>query len=282
MPDPYYNDRTQKKQREYSFGDLKIAFVRIIDSCIENNYFLEVLGYRCVDGNDYSGLWGCYGEFEKINNYIKIETGLENVWPLSDTIDALSEEEIFTLIEFFYDHISCPDNLRYHSWNNCGYHMSDLTTFDKSIAQEHYRNELNKLLSRYKNHQLDENGWIINGEIEHIDIILDDTKTTITFDEKIDRAIKLFLHHNSTIDDKKDALRELADQLEFLKSKDIKLPKKDGSDLFQIINTFDIRHKNKNQKGDYQKEIYYEWMFCTFLASINLLKKMGRDGISSL
>jgi len=88
------------------------------------------------------------------------------------------------------------------------------------------------------------------------------------------------MKYGATISDKKDAVRELAELLEFLKKSGIRLQKKNESDLFRIINNFDIRHHNKFQHGEYDKEIWYDWMFYTFLSSINVLLKLkgGENG----
>lgn len=83
-----------------------------------------------------------------------------------------------------------------------------------------------------------------------------------------------YRRYSATIDDKKDAVRTLADVLEFLRREGIKLSDKGDDDLFRIINRFDIRHHNREQQGDYDKEVWYDWMFYTFLSSINVLLKL--------
>jgi len=99
-------------------------------------------------------------------------------------------------------------------------------------------------------------------------------------DTRIQNAISKYMKYGATISDKKDAVRELAELLEFLKKSGIRLQKKNESDLFRIINNFDIRHHNKFQHGEYDKEIWYDWMFYTFLSSINVLLKLkgGENG----
>jgi len=93
-------------------------------------------------------------------------------------------------------------------------------------------------------------------------------------DKRVENAISKYLRYGSTQDDKKEAIRTLADVLEFLKTGGIVLPSRDDSDLFNIINNFDIRHHNISQSGDYDKELWYDWMFYTFLASIKMLLKL--------
>jgi hypothetical protein len=88
--------------------------------------------------------------------------------------------------------------------------------------------------------------------------------------KKIDLAVLKFRRHKSTLDDERDALRELADVLEYLRP-DIKkvLASKDESDLFNIANNFGIRHHNVDQKVDYDKAIWYSWIFYYYLATIH-------------
>jgi len=70
-------------------------------------------------------------------------------------------------------------------------------------------------------------------------------------ENRIHTAIIKYRRYNATLDDKKDAIRTLADVLEHLKSQDIRLPSKDDSDLFNIINNFDIRHHRRSQQSSY-------------------------------
>ena len=86
-------------------------------------------------------------------------------------------------------------------------------------------------------------------------------------------AIAKYRKYGATIDDKKDAVRTLADVLEFLRKEGDKLPSKDDEDLFRIINRFDIRHHNRSQQSEYDKDVWYDWFFYTFLASISVLLK---------
>ena len=83
---------------------------------------------------------------------------------------------------------------------------------------------------------------------------------------------------DSTISDKKDAVRTLGDVLEYLKQHNIILEGQDNKDLFNILNNFDLRHHNKIQHSEYDKEIWYEYFFYTFLSSINFLLKQNEEG----
>jgi hypothetical protein len=79
--------------------------------------------------------------------------------------------------------------------------------------------------------------------------------TRTTYLIKINSAILKFRRHKSTLDDRREAIRELAGRLEFLRPA-IKqhLNKKDENDIFNIAN-FGIRHHNKDQQTEYDKAI---------------------------
>jgi len=102
-----------------------------------------------------------------------------------------------------------------------------------------------------------------------------ETNDPENIDLRLKYAVSKFSRYSSSIGDKKEAVRTLADVLEFLKESDIRLPRDDEKNLFNIINNFDIRHLNRKQQSDYDKDIWYDWMFYTFLASIHVLLKLN-------
>ena len=72
-----------------------------------------------------------------------------------------------------------------------------------------------------------------------------------------------------------EAIRELADVLEFIRPA-IKehLNKKDENDIFNIANNFGIRHHNKDQQTEYDKAIWYSWIFYYYLATLHAVLRM--------
>lgn len=101
-------------------------------------------------------------------------------------------------------------------------------------------------------------------------------------EQRVDAAILKFRRYRSSKEDRRDAVRDLADVLEFLRPK-VKgvLTTKDESDLFNIANNFGIRHHNDQQKTNYDKAIWYSWMFYYYLSTIHaalrLLEKVKQN-----
>ena len=90
--------------------------------------------------------------------------------------------------------------------------------------------------------------------------------------DRVNSAISQFRRHGSTLDDRRQSVRDLADVLEYLrpKAKTI-LTKQDEQDLFNIANNFGVRHHNDKQKTNYDKALWLSWMFYYFLATIHVI-----------
>jgi hypothetical protein len=50
--------------------------------------------------------------------------------------------------------------------------------------------------------------------------------------------------------------------------------KKDEGALFQIANEFDLRHRKVDQKRDYDKDLYFDWVFHWYLSTIRLFDRV--------
>jgi hypothetical protein len=87
---------------------------------------------------------------------------------------------------------------------------------------------------------------------------------------RVDSAIRKFHYHRASLDSQRDAVRDLADVLEFLRPEIKKVfTSKDEADLFNIANGFGIRHHKENQKTSYDRAIWYPWVFQYYLATIH-------------
>ena len=99
---------------------------------------------------------------------------------------------------------------------------------------------------------------------------------------KVESAIRKFCWFNSSVEDRREAVRTLADVLEFLRPKIKKaLTSKDEDDLFNLANNFGIRHHNDKQKIRYDAQIWLSWMFYYYLATIHACIRRLRSASSA-
>ena len=91
----------------------------------------------------------------------------------------------------------------------------------------------------------------------------------------IQSATRKFRARHSSDDDKRDAVRDLADALEYIRPsvKEV-LTRKDESALFEIANNFGIRHHNPRQHTNYDTKIWYRWMFYFYLSTLHAALRM--------
>ena len=258
------------------FQLLKKVFLWIYREFEDGLYFQEATGYHCVDKGEVRGLWG-RGDSD-IEASIYLELRMRGIWPIKECIKKYDEPTLFTVIEFLYDYVSEPTDKWHHEYYDCGWHSSE---YDRENGKATYRTKVNEIIKDYESgYELSNDGEILEiapTGLEHLFEEIVETGDPENIDMRRRNAISKYLKYGATTSDKKDAVRELADVLEFLKKSGIRLQNKDESDLFGIINNFDIRHHNKFQQGEYDKEIWYDWMFYTFLSSINVLLKLGGD-----
>jgi hypothetical protein len=86
----------------------------------------------------------------------------------------------------------------------------------------------------------------------------------------VDAAVSKFRRRSSTGGDRRDAVRDLADVLEYLREEAKKvLNRDDERDLFNLANNFGILHHKPGQKTDYDQVIWHSWMFYHYLATIH-------------
>lgn len=98
---------------------------------------------------------------------------------------------------------------------------------------------------------------------------------------RVNAAVMRFRRHGATIDDRRQAVRDLADVLEHLRPKiqDL-LVSKDEGDLFNIANNFGIRHHSDRQRTNYDAGLWLSWMFYFYLSTIHVvIRKLAKaDG----
>ncbi len=262
----YYSVRSGKRAPDegLGLGDFKRFFRAAFDKLWEDGLFQEWFGYCCVDAGDVNGKAGA-----DIGLFIFRKLRKMTLWPIGDKLDMFSEDDLFDLIELLHDHASKGIDGSYHQYNQCGWHYSK---FDAKAGRDIFRQEMNDILADYaRGFELSSSGEILTlaedafapmltAEIPHPD--------SANVRERVEAA-KLKYRRRS-LSERKDAIRDLADVLEFLRAeaKSV-LSSKDEADIFQLANGFGIRHHRKDQKTDYDSSIWLSWMFYYYLATIH-------------
>ena len=235
-----------------------------------DGYFQKYFGIDCTDGF----IEGELGS--EIDAIVFVNLRKKDLYPIIKNLDNYTEDDFFDMMEFLHDHCSKGIDGTYHSWNQCGYHYEN---FNDIAGQKHFREVMNPILKEFQNgYEISEKGEIL---------VLSDVGLSTLFEAdlpskddeniviRVNEAITKFRRHSSTLDDRRIAVRELADILEFLK-RDIKsvLKRKDEIDLFNIANNFGIRHHNADQQTEYDKAIWYSWIFYHYLATIHTVIRL--------
>ena len=92
---------------------------------------------------------------------------------------------------------------------------------------------------------------------------------------KVDMAISRYRNRHSSLEDRRQAVCLLVDVFEFLREQ-LKgvLSSRDEDDLFNIANNYGLRHHNNKQRTDFDKKVWYDWMFCFYLSNIHLALRL--------
>lgn len=267
---PYYAVRTGRRSARIDFNELKGLFIAAYNDLQANGYFQQVFGTRCVDG-DFPGSAG-----EDLEVFFFRKLKKRNLWPFEERSSFWEEEDLFDVMELLHDCASKGMEGRHHSYLNCGMHYE---TFNQAAGQNDFRMAMNEILCDY------DKGYVLSAKGEVLAIgprgLRDLARApkppgdSTNVQARLDAAIDKFQRRGSTIGDRRDSIRDLADILEFLrpKAKAVLAPG-DEADLFNLANNFGIRHHNQRQKTQYDEGIWHSWMFYYLLASIHATTRL--------
>jgi len=264
----YYSIRTGKHPlgSKLDLATLLRLFFAVYSDFERKGYFQEAFGLTCVDAGYVPGSIG-----EDVGAHFIVKLRKDNLWPIGEVYQNYTEEDLFDVIEFLYDYISKPIDGWYHSWGDCGWHYK---TFEQRPGQDEYRIRINEMLKDYGDgYELSQAGEIQILVIAGTEVLFESEPPEYdreNVDSRVTSAISIFRRYRSSLEDKRNAVKMLVDVLEFLKPK-LKgvLNTTDESQLFQIANSFGIRHHTDKQKTDYDQVIWLDWMFYYYLATIN-------------
>ena len=213
----YHSSRTGKNP-DASRYDLPILLKLFSDFYLESlkkDYFQENFGYYCEDAGEVSGKLGSDIEAQMFRAIKK-----PDLWPIQEKFKGYSEDDLFDVIEFLYDHVSKPIDGYFHSHKNCGYHYN---TFDKKTGQQEFRDGMRQILCDYKEgYELSDNGEILESPepgLENLFAASLPTHDPDNVEQCVQAAILRFRRYRSSLDldERRDAIRDLADVFEFLR-----------------------------------------------------------------
>lgn len=275
LPDrPYWSERQGRGPRAVPLGldQLRRLAFSALDELFERDFFQQAFGYDCVDEGFVPGLVGRDAKAWFVRTLHR-----DDVWPYREKGEKYDADALFDVLEALHDLVSEPVRGRFHDFANCGWHYS---IFNKVKGQEEFRRLMNPALERFEQPlQMTPAGEIIVAAPDEFRPLLEASVPPTTDAElvtaRVDEAKRIFQSRTSGRADRRQAVRELADALEALRS-DIKeemLPK-DERALFHIANGFAIRHNNRDQRGDYDDAIWLRWAFFVYLATIHAVLRL--------
>jgi hypothetical protein len=222
---------------------------------------------------------------EEITLKAELALGFQ-AFPISKWRDnniVVTEDHIFDVIELLCDYVSKPGEWT-EMTTDTGWNYTDYDGYDDAAGQTEYLELVNSFLCDYgSGYELTGEGTILSIGSSGLQYILD--ADIIPYDEanvdgKVRKAILKWRNRHLDMGERRQAIRELADVFEWLK-KTKKLEKvlnrKDEAAIFEIANSFAIRHHEPKQKKEYDETIWYSWIFHFYLATyhavIRMLKK---------
>ena len=279
MSRSYYSERAGRapKAASLELGDLKRVFTGLFEHFEEQGYFQEDFGYECVDNGFVVGTVGTDLQAELLLALRK-----PHLWPVDETIEDWTEDDLFDMVEFLHDHVSKPTERYFHQFNSCGWHSSE---FDRPQGRLEYRQKVGRLLGAYDSgFELSEEGQVLALSPSGLETLVEKPVSYPDAENvsmRVVAAVERFRRHRASIGDRRQAVRELVDVLEFLRPKVKRvLQSRDERDLFNLANNFGIRHHRKDQRVGYDKAVWLDWAFYYYLATIHAVLQLIEKGDS--
>lgn len=198
--------------------------------------------------------------------FFNIHTQNSEVWPIYEYYENYDEATLFTVIEMLYDHIAVYD------------YQND--KLEKAAAREEFAGHINNLLKAYKSgyYLVPSTGFVMEQPNQALKEQLEYDGEDMPEDvfEQLKSASQRYYRFDSDFETKKKAIATLADILENVREEaknlfndEYNIPKNDHDKLiFNIVNAYNIRHDNQQQKTDYSKDIWYDWMMQYYTSTI--------------
>lgn len=237
----------------------------------DRGFFQEWCGFVCVDAGFVAGRLGP-DPVERI----ELETGRADLWPISQHWETWDEGAFLDAVELAGRLVSAgiedSPSSHYHSWDECGWHFGD---FDQAKGYSIFRERTNVVLRRVSGGlELNLHGHVVRVVAEHGELLtVNVTANPLSEEGQIALAVQKF--REPDLSTRREAVQILIDVLEPYRD-DVRelLGKSDDAALFETANKFWLRHNKPGERKDYEHEVWWEWLFHVFLASIRLVQSL--------
>jgi hypothetical protein len=276
-PRPYWTARRAAPNGPMSTDSAspRQRFAELMMGLHTRGYLARDFAEPCVDGDDDAVTT------HDLNTELHDRLGDSSdvaLWPLQP--DVWDTDTFYSLVEVFHDLVARPRHCWDHEYGDCGPHFE---SFDTDAGRRVYRSLVNRTLAECGVElRLADAGEDI-GRLGHVvdeargDLIARVTDTPESdVAGRIDHAIALFRRRDATAEDKRSAIVVLAGVLEY-RERIIRqtplLTRKDEDALFDIANSFALRHQNSKQQSDYDP-VFLDWIFWWYLATVELTHRV--------
>lgn len=273
MEKPYFHLRDEGFQRpKIDVKTLRRIFGDILHGYSERGYLQKTFGYECVDADIVPGEKG-----SSLASFLLTDALIVTQDPVWENLGTLEEKQILGIHEVIFHVIARPVGGTYHSYGNCGWHY---TTFDVPAGQADFVEAVNKYLRLYPpGYRLTDEGVLELLMEEPASTILDASLPQAApqaVQERVRRAVRRFRNGLSSWDDRESAVRDLGDVLESIRPEARKhLTRKDEGAMFEILNSFGIRHMREDQREEYDRPVFLTWFFYEMLAAIHACLRLA-------
>jgi len=281
-PRPLY--RRRQEQREGATAptvDLNKGFAKMVEQLTNLGYFEDAFGSQCSDSGDSPDDEGQRRLAERL------ETNHVQLWPIRVTEsifggaravpDEWPDHVLFDVIEALDELVARPRQRHWH-----GHHEEwDYSDYSRPAGKLVYRWKVNSVLERsgatLRLAESGEDAGLLvtsptDARANLVEQVLETAEPKIQ--DLVTHAVAVFRRRDATPFDKRTACKYLADVLEARRTllKENLLTKDEGA-LFQIANSYEIRHLNERQKSDYDPA-FLDWVFWWYLGTIELTNKL--------
>jgi hypothetical protein len=182
-----------------------------------------------------------------------------------------SRDRLLDLLELLYrDVVSTP----------IGPRDAKVIGYAQGNGQQRFKAAVNPVLARVTPPlEMDESGEIVNTLEEPfrrlVEQPLRDEAPKREVGDRVEAAIKHFRRRGATADNRRAAVKELVDVLEYLRpDAEEHLMSEDEGALFQLANNFAIRHNKRETRRDFDEPAFLAWAFYVYLATIRLMLEL--------